>query len=112
MKEHDIVVLAIDFGKIKKGTKGTIVNDYGSGGMYEIEFFDNEHNTIGVERIFKDDLTVEETPKLTIEEFCYIRESLYAVRDSNGASEFQAREYMRNEENISKLIDKLREFIK
>jgi hypothetical protein len=55
-KEHDVVILKTNVGGIPKGTKGTIVFDYESGGMFEVEFFDNEHNTIGVERIFKGDL--------------------------------------------------------
>ena len=55
-KEHDIVVLRTDVDGISKGTRGTIVFDYESGGMYEVEFFDDEHNTIDVIRVFKGDL--------------------------------------------------------
>ena len=56
--EHDLVILKRDYGKIKTGTNGTVIFDYESGGMYEVEFFDNEHNTIGVDRVYKDDLEV------------------------------------------------------
>ena len=55
-KEHDIVVLRTDIDGILKGTKGTIVFDYESSGMFEVEFFDDEHNTIDVIRVFKGDL--------------------------------------------------------
>ena len=55
-KEHDIVVLRTDVDGISKGTRGTIVFDYESSGIYEVEFFDGEHNTIDVIRVFKGDL--------------------------------------------------------
>lgn len=58
-KEYDLVVLKTDVAGIPKGTKGTIVFDYESSGMFEVEFFDEDHNTIGVERIFKGDLVKE-----------------------------------------------------
>lgn len=54
--EHDTVTLKTDINGITKGTKGTIVFDYESSGMYEVEFFDEHHKTIGVERVFKNDL--------------------------------------------------------
>jgi uncharacterized protein YodC (DUF2158 family) len=56
LKEHDSVVLMVDVSPINKGTKGVIVYDYEHSGMYEVEFFDIDGNTIGVERIFKGDL--------------------------------------------------------
>ena len=55
-KTHDVVVLKTDVSGIPKGTRGTIVFDYENSGMFEVEFFDDEHNTIGLERIFKGDL--------------------------------------------------------
>lgn len=55
-KEYDIVVLKRDIDRISKGTRGTIVFDYESSGMFEVEFFDDEHNTIDVIRVFKGDL--------------------------------------------------------
>lgn len=55
-KELDTVTLKTDINGIKKGTRGTIVFDYESSGMYEVEFFDENHITIGVERVFKNDL--------------------------------------------------------
>lgn len=58
INEHDLVVLNRDYGDIKKGTSGTVVFDYESGGMYEVEFFDDDHNTIGVDRVFKGDLEI------------------------------------------------------
>lgn len=57
INEFDNVVLKIDLNKIKKGTKGTIIYDYYDG-MYEVEFFDNEHRTICVEKISSDYLEV------------------------------------------------------
>lgn len=57
MNEHDNVELLVNLNDtLKKGTKGTIVFDYESSGMFEVEFFDENHNTIGVERVFKKDL--------------------------------------------------------
>jgi uncharacterized protein YodC (DUF2158 family) len=56
LKEHDLVVLLADNEGIKKGTKGTVVFDYESSGMYEVEFFDDNHNTIDVVRVFEGDL--------------------------------------------------------
>jgi hypothetical protein len=56
LKEHDNVVLKNNVDGISKGTRGTIIFDYGSGGMFEVEFFDDEHKTIDVVRVFKGDL--------------------------------------------------------
>jgi len=56
IKEHDVVVLIKDLDGIPKGTKGTIVFDYESSGMYEVEFFDEKQITISVVRAFKGDL--------------------------------------------------------
>lgn len=55
-KEHDVVVLIKDLNGITKGTRGTIVFDYESSGMYEVEFFDEKQNTIGVIRVLQGDL--------------------------------------------------------
>jgi hypothetical protein len=38
--EHQMVVLNKDYGELKKGTKGTIVFDYGRH-MFEVEFINN-----------------------------------------------------------------------
>ena len=54
--ELDCVILKTNLEGLPKGTKGTIVFDYQSSGMYEVEFFDDDHNTICVTRIFKGDL--------------------------------------------------------
>jgi len=56
IEKNDIVILKNDIGKIKKGTQGTVVYDYGTGDMFEVEFFDDSYNTISVEKIFKDDI--------------------------------------------------------
>lgn len=55
MKEHDAVTLKNDVDNIKKGTKGTIVFDF-SNGVFMVEFFDDNHNTIDVKVIFEKDL--------------------------------------------------------
>lgn len=48
MKEHDIVVLETDIIEAKKGTRGTIVHDYGTG-MYEVEFIvDGQSKVISI----------------------------------------------------------------
>ncbi len=47
MEELDLVVLTEDFKDLKKGTKGTIVLKY-TDTDFEVEFFDNEKNTISV----------------------------------------------------------------
>lgn len=36
--------------------EGVIINDYGSDGMYEVEFFNDDNTTIKVTRVFKGDL--------------------------------------------------------
>ena len=56
MKTHDTVILKTNIDNIKKGTKGTIVFDYKASGLFEVEFFDINHNTINVVRVFKNDL--------------------------------------------------------
>ena len=38
--EHQMVVLNKDYGELKRGTKGTIVFDYGRH-MFEVEFINN-----------------------------------------------------------------------
>lgn len=47
MKELDIVRLTKQFGGLAIGTKGTIVLEY-DGECFEVEFFDEENNTIDV----------------------------------------------------------------
>lgn len=47
MEELDNVVLTKDFKDLKEGTIGTIVLKYNEYD-FEVEFFDNELNTIGV----------------------------------------------------------------
>jgi hypothetical protein len=47
MKELDVVILVQEFNGLSKGTKGTIVHKYDDS-MYEVEFFDDDGNTIDV----------------------------------------------------------------
>ena len=47
MKELDIVKLNNEFNGLKAGTEGTIVLEY-DGNYFEVEFFDNNNDTIGV----------------------------------------------------------------
>ncbi len=47
MKELDIVRLTCAFENIPKGTEGCIVLEY-DGLAYEVEYFDNNGDTIGV----------------------------------------------------------------
>ena len=47
MKELDVVRLTKEFEGLDIGTKGTIVIEY-DGKSFEVEFFDNEGNTIDV----------------------------------------------------------------
>lgn len=47
MKEYELVTLKKDFEGLKKGTKGTIVLKYNEEN-YEVEFFDDNNDTIGV----------------------------------------------------------------
>lgn len=58
MKEFDLVVLNTNGYGLKKGTKGTIVNDTKKGVIYEVEFFTNE-KSLGVFSIFAEDLIKE-----------------------------------------------------
>lgn len=47
MKELDVVELIKDFEKIPAGTEGTIVCEY-DGKAFEVEFFDDDGNTLDV----------------------------------------------------------------
>jgi hypothetical protein len=47
MKELDIVELTQPFNELSIATKGTIVAEY-DGKMFEVEFFDDKNETIGV----------------------------------------------------------------
>lgn len=47
MKELDVVKLNKDFENLKRGTEGTIVYEHGNG-WFEVEFFDEHNDTIGV----------------------------------------------------------------
>lgn len=62
MNEHNTVELLVDINEnIRKGAKGTIVYVYNGNfcnGMFLVEFFDDEHNTIGIERVFEKNLKI------------------------------------------------------
>lgn len=60
MKELDVVKLNKNFEDLKEGTLGTIVYEHGKG-FFEVEFFDNNNETIGVYTISEDylDLKIE-----------------------------------------------------
>ena len=47
MKELDVVKLNNEFKGLKAGTEGTIVLEY-DGNYFEVEFFDDNNDTIGV----------------------------------------------------------------
>ena len=47
MEELDLVVLKKDFEDLKAGVRGTIVLKYDESN-FEVEFFDANHDTIGV----------------------------------------------------------------
>jgi hypothetical protein len=53
--EHKMVVLNKDYGDLKKGTKGTIVFDYGRH-MFEVEFIVDDESV--VEMIHENDFTL------------------------------------------------------
>ena len=57
MKELDVVKLINDFEDLKKGTEGTIVYEHGKN-FFEVEFFDDDNETIGVYTISGDNLEV------------------------------------------------------
>ena len=59
MKELDVVKLNKEFKGLKAGTEGTIVLEY-DGKYYEVEFFDDNNDTIGV---FTTPIEVLETVK-------------------------------------------------
>ena len=52
-----------------------------------------------------------EIDPLTIQEFSFIRESLYAVKNSDSPSAFQAKEYFKNEDNFNIVVEKLRKLL-
>lgn len=54
--EYDCIILKTNLEGLPKGTTGCIVFDYKRSGMYEVEFFDDDHNTICVETVNKKDL--------------------------------------------------------
>lgn len=47
MEELDVVKLNKEFKGLKAGTEGTIVLEY-DGNYFEVEFFDDNNDTIGV----------------------------------------------------------------
>lgn len=49
--------------------------------------------------------------KLTIEEFSFLREAMYAVKNSDSPSAIQAKKFFQNEENFDLVIDKLRKLL-
>jgi len=51
LKELDIVELIRELPKIPKGTQGIVVFVYPGGNEFEVEFVDQEGNTVGVERV-------------------------------------------------------------
>ena len=53
MKELDVVKLKKDFEDLEIGTEGTIVYEHGEG-CFEVEFFDDKNETIGVFTITED----------------------------------------------------------
>lgn len=53
MKELDVVKLKKEFEDLVIGIKGTIVYEHGNG-CFEVEFFDDEDDTIGVYTITED----------------------------------------------------------
>ena len=57
MEELDCVILIKSFENLKVGTKGTIVLKYNEDN-FEVEFFDDNHETIDVYTISKDYLEV------------------------------------------------------
>ena len=48
---------------------------------------------------------------LTIQEFSFLREAMYAVKTSNSPSAYQAKEFFRNEENFELVVEKLRKLL-
>ena len=57
MKELDVVKLTKEFSGLPCGTEGTIVHDY-DGAMFEVEYFDDEGNTMDVIMTPKDQLVL------------------------------------------------------
>jgi hypothetical protein len=51
IKELDVVELTKELPQIPQGTKGTVVFVYSGGSEVEVEFVDQEGNTLGVERV-------------------------------------------------------------
>lgn len=62
MKELDIVKLKKNYEDLIAGTEGTIVLDY-DGNTFEVEFMDENNNTIGVYTIEKKYLELIESFK-------------------------------------------------
>jgi len=58
MNEYDNVVLTKDFEDLKVGTKGTIVLKYDNYN-FEVEFFSNDGETIGVYTITDDFIALD-----------------------------------------------------
>jgi hypothetical protein len=57
MEELDGVILLKDFENLKKGVRGTILIKYNDVD-YEVEFFDENHNSYGTYTISKDYIEV------------------------------------------------------
>lgn len=62
MKELDVVKLKKNYEDLIVGTEGTIVLDY-DGNTFEVEFMDENNNTIGVYTIEKEYLELIESFK-------------------------------------------------
>lgn len=80
LKELDSVILITDLEKVPKGTTGTIVFDYSDFGldidMFEVEFFDDNNDTICVATACKEDLKkieheIESTVNLNLLEYSW-----------------------------------------
>jgi hypothetical protein len=51
LKELDVVELVKELPQILEGTQGTVVFVYPGGNEFEVEFVDQEGNTLDVERV-------------------------------------------------------------
>jgi hypothetical protein len=51
LRELDVVELTKELGTMPKGTQGTVVLVYPQGKWVEVEFVDQEGNTVGVESV-------------------------------------------------------------
>ncbi|MFA5585557.1 MAG: hypothetical protein WDA02_03310 [Saccharofermentanales bacterium] len=70
----------------------------------------NKNKNLNISDV-RESKTYSDIEPLTIQEFSLLREAMYAVKESNSPSAFQAKEFFKNEENFELVVEKLRKLL-